>query len=256
MINLINDDCLNAMNSIEDNFIDLVITSPPYDNIRDYNNSSEWNFDIFKKIANQLIRILKKGGVIVWIVNDATIKGSETGTSFKQALYFKEIGLNLHDTMIWKKESNPFTHKNRYINIFEYMFVFSKEKLKTTNLIKDRKNKYGGTKVHGTQREKDGSLRPPTRIGKEIKEYGSRFNVWEINTEKQNKTKHPAVFPIKLVQDHIISWSNENDTILDCFMGSGTTGVACKNTNRDFIGIEIDNEYFKIAENRINSASI
>jgi len=133
------------------------------------------------------------------------------------------------------------------------MFVFSKQKPKTTNLIKDRKNKYGGTKVHGTQREKDGSLRPPTRIGKEIKEYGSRFNVWEINTEKQNKTGHPAVFPINLVQDHIKTWSNENDTVLDCFMGSGTTGLACKNLNRNFIGIEIDKEYFDIAKQRIES---
>ena len=250
---LFNDDCLKVLPTIPENSVDLIITSPPYDNIREYNNSSIWNFDIFKNIANKLKKSLKYGGVIVWIVNDATINGSETGTSFKQALYFKEIGLNLHDTMIWKKESNPFTHKNRYINIFEYMFVFSKQKPKTTNLIKDRKNKYGGTKIHGTLRQKDGSLKLPTRIGKEIKEYGSRFNVWEINTEKQNKTGHPAVFPINLVQDHIKTWSNENDTVLDCFMGSGTTGLACKNLNRNFIGIEIDKEYFDIAKQRIES---
>ena len=151
---LVNDDCLKVLPTLPDQSVDLVITSPPYDNMRDYNNSSIWNFEIFKNISKELQRVLKNGGVIVWIVNDTTNKGSETGTSFKQALYFKEIGLNLHDTMIWQKETNPFTHKNRYINIFEYMFVFCKGKLKTANLIKDRKNKHGGTKVHGTQRER------------------------------------------------------------------------------------------------------
>ena len=252
---LFNDDCLKVLPTLPENSVDLIITSPPYDNMREYNKSSTWNFDVFKNIAKELQRVLKDGGVIVWIVNDTTIKGSETGTSFKQALYFKEIGLNLHDTMIWQKETNPFTHKNRYINVFEYMFVFSKGKPKTTNLIKDRKNKYGGTKIHGTQREKDGNVRLPTRMGKEIKEYGSRFNVWQINSEKQNKTGHPAVFPINLIQDHIKTWSNENDIVLDCFMGSGTTGLACKNLNRDFIGIEIDNQYFDIAKNRIESTN-
>ena len=253
---LYNEDCLNIFPKILNESIDLIITSPPYDNMRDYNNSSIWNFEIFKNIAKELQRVLKEGGIIVWIVNDTTNKGSETGTSFKQALYFKEINLNLHDTMIWQKETNPFTHKNRYINIFEYMFVFCKGKLKTANLIKDRKNKHGGTKVHGTQRERNGSVRLPTRMGKEIKEYGSRFNVWQITTEKQNKTGHPAVFPINLAQDHIKTWSNENDTVLDCFMGSGTTGLACKKLNRKFIGIEKDKKYFDIAKNRIESILI
>ena len=253
LVQLFNDNCLKILSKLPEDSVDLIITSPPYDNMRDYNKSSTWSFNIFKNIANELQRVLKDGGVIVWIVNDTTIKGSESGTSFKQALYFKDIGLNLHDTMIWQKETNPFTHKNRYINIFEYMFVFCKGKLKTSNLIKDRKNKYGGTKIHGTQREKNGSLKLLTRIGKEVKEYGSRFNVWQINTEKNNRTTHPAVFPIQLVQDHIKTWSNENDTVLDCFMGSGTTGLACKNLNRKFIGIEIDKTYFDIAKNRIES---
>lgn len=253
MINLINDDCLNAMSKLRDNSIDLIITSPPYDNIRDYNNSSIWNFDIFKNVANQLQRILKKGGVIVWIINDATINGTETGTSFKQALYFKEIGLNLHDTMIWQKET--FTAvgsiKSRYAPVFEYMFVFSKGKPKTTNIIKDRKNKSFGRKKNGTFRQTNGSTIPLSNQGKLIKEYGVRFNVWNINSEKNNKTNHPAVFPIKLIEDHIKTWSNKNDTVLDCFMGSGTTGVASKNTNRNFIGIELDKDYFNFAQNRI-----
>jgi site-specific DNA-methyltransferase (adenine-specific) len=253
---LFNDDCLKILPTLADNSIDLVLTSPPYDNIRDYNNSSSWNFDIFKSIANELQRILINNGIIVWIVNDATINGSETGTSFKQALYFKEIGLNLHDTMIWEKETSPFQHNNRYINVFEYMFILSKGKPKTTNLIKDRKNKHGGTIIHGTQRQKDGSLIPHSRNGFKIKEYGNRFNVWKINSEKANKTNHPAVFPLQLVSDHIKTWSNENNTVLDCFMGSGTTGIACKNLNRKFIGIEIDKKYFDIAKNRIEGTLI
>ena len=253
---LYNDDCLKLLPTLPDNSIDLIVTSPPYDNIRDYNNSSSWNFDTFKNIANKLQIILKDGGIIVWIVNDATINGSETGTSFKQALYFKEIGLNIHDTMIWEKETSPFQHNNRYINVFEYMFILSKGKPKTTNLIKDRKNKHGGTIIHGTQRQKDGSLIPHSRNGFKIKEYGNRFNVWKINSEKANKTNHPAVFPLQLVSDHIKTWSNENNTVLDCFMGSGTTGIACKNLNRKFIGIEIDKKYFDIAKNRIEGTLI
>jgi len=253
---LYNDDCLKVLPTLPDNSIDLIVTSPPYDNIRDYNNSSSWNFDTFKNIANKLQIILKDGGIIVWIVNDATINGSETGTSFKQALYFKEIGLNIHDTMIWEKETSPFQHNNRYINVFEYMFILSKGKPKTTNLIKDRKNKHGGTIIHGTQRQKDGSLIPHSRNGFKIKEYGNRFNVWKINSEKANKTNHPAVFPLQLVSNHIKTWSNENNTVLDCFMGSGTTGIACKNLNRKFIGIEIDKKYFDIAKNRIEGTLI
>lgn len=247
-------DCLDILPTLSDQSIDLVVTSPPYDNLRNYNNSLEWNFDIFSKIAILLNKVLKDGGVIVWIVNDATIKGSETGTSFKQALYFKdECKLNLHDTMIWQKET--FTAvgsvKIRYAPVFEYMFIFSKGKPKTTNIIKDRKNKHYNKKIHGTVRLPDGNFKDVSSNGCLIKEYGCRFNVWNINSEKNNKTNHPAVFPEKLINDHVISWSNENETILDPFMGSGTTGVACQNTNRKFIGIEKDKTYFEIAKKRL-----
>jgi DNA modification methylase len=252
---LYNDDCLKVLPNIPNDSIDLIITSPPYDNIRDYNNSSTWNFDIFKNIAKELQRVLKKGGVIVWIVNDATIKGSETGTSLKQALYFKEIGLNLHDTMIWQKET--FTAvgsiKTRYAPIFEYMFVLSKEKLKTFNPLIDRINKSYGRKYNGTIRQKNGLTKKISNQGRLFKKFGIRHNIWKINTEKNNKTNHPAVFPINLAIDHIKTWSNKNDLVLDCFMGSGTTGIACKNLNRNFIGIELDKEYFNIAKKRIES---
>lgn len=247
---LYNEDCLTGMNRLKDESIDLVITSPPYDNLRTYNGFS---FD-FEGIAKQLYRVVKQGGVVVWIVNDGTENGSETGTSFRQALYFKDIGFNIHDTMIWKKDSCAFPEKTRYAPIFEYMFVFSKGKPKTINLIEDRKNLWGGCAIHGTFREADGTLKERSAQWKErvTKEYGYRFNVWEIPTEKNNKTGHPAVFPNALAHDHIITWSNRGDTVLDPFSGSGTTAIEALNLGREFIGFEISEDYYKKSLSRIN----
>lgn len=255
-IRLLHGDCLELMKRIPDNSIDMILTSPPYDNLREYNKSSSWDFNIFKNIAKGLQHVLKKGGVIVWIVGDATVKGSESGSSFKQALYFKEIGFNLHDTMIWNKGN--FTAvgalKTRYAQVFEYMFVFLKGKLGTFNPIKDRVNISHGRKVSGTVRQKDGSTKPITTIGREIPIMGQRHNIWLINPEKsKSKRFHPAMFPESLVSDHISSWSNMGDTILDPFMGSGTTGVVCGKMKRNFIGIEKDLKYFEIAKIRINN---
>jgi site-specific DNA-methyltransferase (adenine-specific) len=241
-----NEDCLEGMKRIQDGFVDLTVTSPPYDNLRTYNgNIKQWSFKKFQGIAKELYRVTKQGGVVVWIVGDATIKGSETGTSFKQALFFKKIGFNLHDTMIWQKCS-PFQHKNRYIQAFEYMFVFSKGLRKSVNLICDRKNKCAGYVVGG-----GGNGR---KIGRKVKEYGARFNIWDIVPARNNKTNHPAVFPEQLANDHIISWSNEGDVVLDPFMGSGTTAIACINTNRNYIGFELDKQYCDIANKRIQKA--
>jgi site-specific DNA-methyltransferase (adenine-specific) len=229
-----NQDCYEGMKNIPGNAVDLVVTSPPYDNLRTYNDSSSWNFDVFTHIAGELYRVTKNGGVVVWIVNDATIKGCETGTSFRQALYFREIGFLLHDTMIWQKIS-PFQHKNRYIQSFEYMFVLSKNiPPKTANLICDRQNKWGGTKVHGTDRMTDGQTKPfsQTQKSKVIKEYGARYNIWDIPPNKHNTTGHPAVFPEQLATDHILTWSNAGDVVLDPFMGSGTTILSAIKNNR------------------------
>lgn len=246
---LFNEDCATGLKRIEAESIDLVVTSPPYDNLRTYNGFS---FD-FEKIAKELYRVIKPGGVIVWIVSDGVENGSETGTSFKQALFFKELGLNLHDTMIWKKDTSAFPESTRYNSIFEYMFVFSKGKPKTIHLIEDRKNLWSGTKVHGTFRNQDGSMSERSEKWKEIecKAYGSRFNVWEIPTEKNNKTGHPAVFPSSLAKDHIISWSNRGDTVLDPFSGSGTTAIEALNLDRKFIGFEISKEYYEKSLERI-----
>ena len=240
-------DCVEIMRQMDDACIDLTVTSPPYDNLRTYNG---YCFD-FENVAKELYRVTKDGGVVVWVVGDATIKGSETGTSFKQALFFKECGFNLHDTMIWEKStfSNPFP--NRYHQVFEYMFIFSKGKPKTFNGIEDRKNKHGGAKVKPTVREANGELF--SRKEKTVAEYGKRFNVWQITEEKRNKLGHPAPFPEQLANDHIISWSNPGDIVFDPFMGSGTTAKMAMLNNRRFIGCEISEEYCNIIKDRLNN---
>lgn len=247
---LFNEDCAEGLKKLKAESVDLVVTSPPYDSLRTYNG---FTFD-FEAIANELYRVVKIGGVVVWIVSDGVVNGSETGTSFKQALYFKEIGFNLHDTMIWKKETCAFPEDTRYYPNFEYMFVFSKGKPKTIHLIEDRKNLWGGTKVHGTFRQKDGSLKERSSKWKEstCKDYGVRFNVWEIPTEKNNKTGHPAVFPSKIARDHILTWSDRGDIVLDPFSGSGTTAIEALNNDRQFIGFEISAEYYEKSLQRIN----
>lgn len=244
----VNMDCVEYMRTLPNDLIDLTITSPPYDNIREYHG---FIFD-YEATISELFRITKPGGVVVWIVSDQTVDGSETGTSFRQALFAKEVGFNLHDTMIWRKETCAFPEATRYYPVFEYMFIFSKGKPKTYNPIKDRKNIWGGQKVHGTFRQADGTLRPRSATWKEsvCLEYGVRYNVWDVPTEKNNRTGHPAVFPIALVKDHIITWSNEGDVVFDPFLGSGTTRIAAWELNRQFLGSEIDKTYFDAEEKR------
>jgi len=257
-----NEDCLVTMANMPENFIDLTITSPPYDNLRSYGDlipdktNNEYTFD-FENIAKNLYRVTKKGGVVVWVVGDATINGSETGTSFKQALFFKDIGFNIHDTMIYMKNNFSNPSSNRYHQIFEYMFVLSKGKPKTFSPIKDRKNIYGGqigSWGKNTSRLRDGTM--GERKKKIIEEYGQRYNVWTYKTSKNGQEddvayQHPAIFPIQLVKDHIISWSNENDIIYDPFMGSGTTAKAAKDLNRNFLGSEINSDYMEIINSRL-----
>ena len=241
-------DCLERMKEIDDGSVDLTVTSPPYDNLRTYNgNNALWGEHVWKAVIKDLYRVTKDGGVVVWVVGDATIKGCETGTSFRQALFFMECGFNLHDTMIWEKTGNGcLGSQNAYGQVFEHMFVFSKSKIKTHNLIKDRENKIksGTVKVNASLVDGKGYSRVVER-----KPFGKRNNIWRIN--QQQKSEHPAPFPEQLAQDHILSWSIEGDVVLDPFMGSGTTGVACVKTKRNFIGIELDEGYFKIAEQRI-----
>ena len=248
-------DNVKVMADIPDNFIDLTVTSPPYDNMRTYNG---YTFD-FEGVANQLYRVTKPGGVVVWVVNDATVNGSETGTSFRQALYFKEIGFNLHDTMIWNK--GGFTAVgaivSRYGQVFEYMFVLSKGKPKTFNPFKDKPNKKAGDKQRGTIRQKDGSMRLRSNIGRVRKSHGIRFNIWDMfGVNGKERTGHPAQYPESLARDHILSWSNPGDIVLDPFSGSGTTAVIAKQQGREYIGIDISQEYCDIANQRLKQTSI
>jgi DNA modification methylase len=248
-------DCLEVMRGFEPDCIDLTVTSPPYDNLRTYKG---YTFD-FEGIARELYRVTKPGGVVVWVVGDATINGSETGTSFRQALHFMELGFFLHDTMIYEKNGSQLPDSVRYLQCFEYMFVLSKGKPKTTNLIEDRKNRFIERWGKGqTVREANGEMtQRKHHIGNQ---YGRRFNIWRINNgygytaEEDYAYDHPAMFPEALARDHILSWSNPGDLILDPMMGSGTTGKMAVKYERNFIGIEIAAEYHAIAERRIRDA--
>lgn len=252
-IDLLFGDCLERMGGLSDNSIDLTVTSPPYDNLRTYKDSLEWNEDVWKAVLKDLYRVTSDGGVVVWVVGDATIKGSETGTSFKQALHAMECGFRLHDTMIWNKGgfSAVGALKTRYAPVFEYMFVWSKGKPKSFNPIKDKPNKWAGdVRKHMFNRQKDGTTTKSK--GYTLSDFGQRYNVWEQYPQRQKGDgKHPAPFPESLASDHIISWSNEGDTVFDPFMGSGTTGKMAILNKRKFIGIEKIEEYFIISKERI-----
>ena len=256
-LDLMHGDCLEKMKEITDGLVDLTVTSPPYDNLRTYNgNNAIWCEQVWKDCIAELFRVTKQGGVVVWIVGDATIKGSETGTSFKQALCAKECGFNLHDTMLFRKTNTPPKNHPRYEQEFEYMFVFSKGKPKSVNLL-TTKCIHAGRISAGTMRNGGGdALLRKHGSGKRIKETKPLGNIWSysVGTERDSKGIHPAIFPKQLAQDHIISWSNNGDIVLDPFMGSGTTGVACANLDRSFIGIEMDDKYFEQAEGRIAEA--
>lgn len=252
-------DCLELMKDIPDGSIDLTVTSPPYDKLRTYNgNIDQWCFEKFQFIAHELYRITKEGGVVVWIVADATVNGSETCTSFRQALYFKECGFNIYDTMIWdKKSAGSIGSLQRYENTFEFMFVLSKGKPKATNIIMDKPNKHAGITQRGAIRQMDGSVKRTSGYGKrQIAKYGRRTNVWEIVPCKSRKERlgHPAPFPESLVKDHILSWSNPGDVVFDPFLGSGTTAKMAVLNGRHYIGFELDSTYFDIACERLDDA--
>jgi len=255
---IINGDSLEVLKKIPDNYIDLVVTSPPYDDLRDYNKEIIWNFSIFQDIVKELYRVIKPGGVIVWVVGDKTKNGNKSLTSFKHSLYFQEVGFNIYDVLIYEKTGSAPPHPNRYFNTFEYMFVISKGKPKTINLLKDKKNKWGGHETFSdvTRREKDGTL---TNKGKKIiNEFGIRTNIWKYTNGKGFSTKdkiayeHPAIFPEKLAEDHIKSWSNEGDIVLDIFGGSGTTIKMAESLNRNWIYIDKVKKYCEIAEKRMS----
>jgi len=241
--------CLDVMKEMPDECVDLAITSPPYDNLRTY-GGYEFNF---KKIAMQLWRLTKKGGILVWVIGDRIKNGNRTLTSFKQALYFQEIGFNVHDVMIYRKKNTPFMRTNAYTNCYEFMFVFSKGKPKVFNPLKT-KTKRSGFEPLPYNKKADGVNK---KVLKELKKEKTLTNIWSYavglggSTTDKIAFKHTAIFPEKLAKNHILSWSNEGDVILDPMCGSGTTCKMAKLIKRNFIGIEISPEYCKIAEDRL-----
>ena len=245
-------DCVSLMKELPDNCIDLTVTSPPYDNLRTYKG---FTFD-YQSVIQELYRITKPGGIVVWVVGDSTTNGSESGSSFRQALYFMDTGFKLHDTMIYEKNSSAFPASRtskRYTQIFEYMFVFCKGKIRNDiTLLCDKPNKWAGHTNWGnnTQYDKEGNLKQTNNI-KPVPDFSLRNNIWKYSVGFNDKTGHPAVFPEQLAQDHILSWSNEGDIVLDPFMGSGTTAKMAVLNNRYYIGFDISEEYCKIAQNRI-----
>jgi len=250
---IFNSDCVLAMGAMPDGVVDLVVTSPPYDEIYRSADDYESDFD-FEGIADNLYDVVKEGGVVVWVVKDQVKDGSETGNSFRQALYFKDIGFNLHDTMVYQREEFPFPEQNRYYQTFEYMFVFSKGAPKTFNPLKVRTKGYSPSES-STQRNDDGSV---SRMKYEQgKCYRTRSNVWVYGTGYNKSTNdevafdHPAIFPEKLARDHILSWSDEGDLVFDPMCGSGTTCKMAKKMGRHYIGIDISKEYCEIARERL-----
>lgn len=267
---ILNGDSCELLCDLEDNSVDLIITSPPYDKLRKYNGvGNSWNFEKFQCIAQHLSRVLKDGGVIVWIVNDAVENGSRTCTSYRQCLYFvEECGLNLNDTMIWKKTNPmPQVKQKRYSDCFEYMFVFSKGYPKTFNPIKVP-CKYGGQNYNSTAKNIGGE-NGRRKLNYNVNLEKVKENVWDFGVSGNRKTmpiesinengeieikeiRHPAVFPIDIVIDHIKSWSNEGDIVLDPFIGSGTVAIASILTNRKYIGIELNKDYYNLCLKNIN----
>jgi len=242
-------DNVTGMGLLDDGCIDLTVTSPPYDNLRDYKG---YAFD-FENVAKQLFRITKFGGVVVWVVGDKIKNGNRNLTSFRCALAFQEIGFNIHDIMIYRKKNTPFMRSNAYTKCYEFMFVMSKGKPKTFNPLKEKTVRQG-FEMLVTNKGADAVNR---KTLKELKAEKMRTNIWEYavglygSTSDHIAFKHPAIFPEKLALDHILSWSNEGDLILDPFMGSGTTAKMAKLNNRNFIGFEISQEYCDIANKRL-----
>lgn len=246
-------DAAKVLTTIEPDSIDMVMTSPPYDLLRTY---TTFRFD-FNVIAGQLYSVLKRGGVLVWVVGDATVSGSETGTSFKQALAFKETGFNLHDTMIYRKCGTGACGSNRaYWQAFEYMFILAKGTPSTFNPINDVVNKSAGKiKTNSERRKVTGEKKIEQRKPGGV--FSRRTNVWDYAVGVESRAdelvrQHPAVFPLQLAIDHINTWSNPGDIVLDPFFGSGTTGVACQQSGRNYIGIDISQEYCDLATLRLS----
>ena len=246
-----NENCLDTMGRMPDGFVDLTVTSPPYDDLRTYNG---YSFD-FENVARELFRVTKRGGVAIWIVGDSTANGSETCTSFRQALFFRDIGFNIHDTMVYQKANCiPLTHR-RYEQAFEFMFCFSKGRPKTFNPIMIPCKNAGKLEKYGQDRRLNHGKNHAMRLYaqttyKATRSHKQATNIFSYSVGE--KTGHPAAFPTQLAHDQITTWSNPGDLVYDPFMGSGTVAKCCRTLNRSYIGSEISKEYCEIAARRVD----
>jgi site-specific DNA-methyltransferase (adenine-specific) len=247
-------DCVNGLRDLADESIDETVTSPPYDAIRDYHGHSRFDFP---SLVQQLYRVTKPNGVVVWVVGDQITQGGLSGTSHHQAIGFQEAGFIIHDEIVYQAHGVRYPNSSRYYNVHQKVFVFSKGRPKTFNPIQDRPNQNAGKSGHGGQmRNRDGSItrrkRDKTYI---IKPYGVRTNVWKIVTTNggpdQLWSAHPAIFPLPLPYDCIHSWSNPNDVVLDPFAGSGQTLIAAMLQGRHFLGFEICPSFYRLIERRL-----
>lgn len=249
------------MARMPDNFVDLTVTSPPYDSVRSYNSKIDktWNKEVWQQIIKSLYRVTKTGGIVVWVVNDQSVDNSETGTSFEQALYFKEVGFKIYDTMIYGKNNPQPKNHRRYEQAFEFMFVLSKGIPNTFNPVMVP-CKYAGKPNKGTKRDVEGNLHKYTSYGKSSADFKIDANIWMFNIGWKQSYKepylkgHPAIFPEQLAEKHITTWTNEKDLVYDPFMGSGTVAKMALLNGRNYIGSELNPDYCKIIERRINAA--
>lgn len=234
---------------MDDEMVDLTVTSPPYDNLRNY-NGYEFEFD---EIAKELLRVTKKGGIVVWVVGDRTKNGNKSLTSFRQTIFFQELGFNIHDVMIYQKKNTPFMRSNAYTNCFEFMMVLSKGKPKTFNPLKVPTVR-NGLEMLPVNKKADGVN---NKVLGELKKEKTKTNIWKYavglggSTNDRFAFEHKAVFPESLAEDHILSWSNSGDLVFDPMCGSGTTCKMAKLNNRNFLGMEISEQYANIAKRRV-----
>jgi site-specific DNA-methyltransferase (adenine-specific) len=242
-------DNATVMATFPDACIDLVVTSPPYDDLRKYGGHS-WDFPA---VARELTRILKPGGVIVWVVGDATVDGSETLTSMRQAIHFRDVcGLKVWDTMIYRTNKPPQSGR-RYDPCWEFMFCLSRGVPSVFNGLREP-TLAPGVMNSGGMRRTDAKMKPRTRIGR-TGDDRLRENIWYLPRSPASgdsyRLEHPATFPDELSADHILSWSNPGDVVLDPFAGSGTTLKMAKEHGRRWIGIEVNPAYVEICRKRV-----
>ena len=227
---------------------DLTVTSPPYEDLRNYNGFS---FDA-EKMLEAIYRVTKSGGVCVWVVGDR-IKVERSLVSFKHALIAREVGFQIHDVMIYQKKNTPFMRANSYTNCYEFMFVFSKGKPKTFNPLMTPTVRNGWEKGVTNKGPDAVNRKVPIKLKKEK----VKTNIWSYavglggSTSDRFAFEHPAIFPEQLAADHILSWTNRGDIVLDPMCGSGTSCKMAKMHGRNFVGIDISADYIEISKRRL-----